>query len=46
LVIAATGYGISHEDTKHTDKCRNNKTTQKQNDVTLDKYVFKIKKKF
>jgi hypothetical protein len=31
-----------HKDTKHTDKCRNNKTktTQKQYDETTDKYFF------
>jgi hypothetical protein len=38
------GYGISHKDTKHTDKCSNNKTktTQKQNDEATDKYFFEI----
>jgi hypothetical protein len=24
--MATIGYGISHKNTKHTDKCRNNKT--------------------
>jgi hypothetical protein len=38
------GYGLSHKDTKHTDKCSNNttKTTQKQTDKTTGKYFFKI----
>jgi hypothetical protein len=42
--MTAIGCGIYHEDTKHTDKCSNNKTkaTQKQNDETTDKYFFKI----
>jgi hypothetical protein len=41
--MATTGCGISHKDTKHTDKCSNNnktKTTQKQHDETTDKYFF------
>jgi hypothetical protein len=40
--MATTGCGIIHEDTKHTDKCSNNKTktTQKQYDKTTDKYFF------
>jgi hypothetical protein len=44
FVMATIGHGISHKDTKHTDKCSNNKTKtkQKQNDKTTDKYVFKI----
>jgi hypothetical protein len=44
FVIAPTGCGISHKDTKHTDKCSNNKTqaTQKQNNDTTDKHFFKI----
>jgi hypothetical protein len=44
FVMATTGCGISHTDTKHTDKCSNNKTdtTQKQSDKTIDKYFFKI----
>jgi hypothetical protein len=43
FVTATIGCGISHKDTRHTDKCRNNKrkTPQKQDD-TIDKYVFKI----
>jgi hypothetical protein len=41
FIIATTGCEISHKDTKHTDKFSNNKTTQKQNDETMDKYVFK-----
>jgi hypothetical protein len=42
--MATIGCGISHEDTKYTDKYSNNKTktTQKQNDETTDKYFFKI----
>jgi hypothetical protein len=28
--MATTGCGINHKDTKHTDKCRNNKTTKPQ----------------
>jgi hypothetical protein len=41
--MATIGCGISHKDTKHSDKCSNNKTktTQKQNKIT-DKYFFKI----
>jgi hypothetical protein len=40
--MAAIGCGISDKDTKHADKCSNNKTktTQKQNDETTDKYFF------
>jgi hypothetical protein len=36
--MATIGCGISHKDTKHTDKCSNNKTktTQKQNDEATD----------
>jgi hypothetical protein len=43
FVIAIVRCGISHED-KKIDKCSNNKTktTQKQNDETIDKYFFKI----
>jgi hypothetical protein len=39
--MAIIGCGISHKDTKHTNKCSNNKTktTQKQNDETEDKYL-------
>jgi hypothetical protein len=35
--------GIIHKDTKHTDKCSNNKTetTRKKNDETTDKYFYK-----
>jgi hypothetical protein len=42
--MATTGCRISHKDTEHPDKCSNNKTekTQKQNDETTDKYLFKI----
>jgi len=34
---------MSHKDTKHIDKCSNNKTKtiQKQNDEITDKYFFK-----
>jgi len=38
--IAKIGCETSHKDTKHSVKCSNNKTTQKQNE-TMDKYVFK-----
>jgi len=40
FVIATIGCGISHKNTKLTDKCSNNKTktTQKQNDKTTNKY--------
>jgi len=43
-VIATVGRGINRKDTKHTDKCSNNKTktTQKPNDETIDIYFFKI----
>jgi hypothetical protein len=36
--MGAIGCGISHNDTKHTDNCSNNKTrtTQKQSDKTTD----------
>jgi hypothetical protein len=43
--MTTIGCGISHKDTKHTDKCSNNKTkttTQKQNYETTGKYFFKI----
>jgi hypothetical protein len=42
-VMVRVGCGISHKDTKHRDKCSNDKTktTQKQNDETTDKYIFK-----
>jgi hypothetical protein len=37
-----TKVDISHKDTKHTDKCSNNKTkTQKQNDETIDNFFSK-----
>jgi hypothetical protein len=44
FVMATVGCGINHKDEKRTDKCSNNKTktTQKQNDETTDKYLFKI----
>jgi hypothetical protein len=44
LVMVTIGCGISHKDTKHTDKYSNNKTktTPKQNDETTDKNIFKI----
>jgi hypothetical protein len=44
FVIATIGRGISHKDTKHTDKSSNSKikTTQKQIDETTGKYFFKI----
>jgi hypothetical protein len=37
--MATVGCGISHKNTKRTDKCSNNKTktTQKQNDEITDK---------
>jgi hypothetical protein len=40
--MATTGCGISRKDTKHTDKCSNNKTrrTQNENDEITDKYFF------
>jgi hypothetical protein len=51
--MAAIGCGISHKDTKHTDKCSNNrtKTAQKLLDKSTDKYFFfqntvKITQKF
>jgi hypothetical protein len=42
--MAKIGCEISHKDSKHTDKCSNNKTKekQKQNKETTDKYFFKI----
>jgi hypothetical protein len=42
--MARVGCGKSHKDTKHINKCSKNETkaTQKQNDETRDKYVFKI----
>jgi hypothetical protein len=42
--MATVGCGVIHKDTKHTDKCSNNKTktAQKQNDETTHKYFFKI----
>jgi hypothetical protein len=42
--MVTVGCGITHKDTKHTDKCSNNrtKTTQKQYDETIDKYFYKI----
>jgi hypothetical protein len=40
--MATIGCGISHKDTKHTDKCSNNKTkTQTQKDETTDTAFFK-----
>jgi hypothetical protein len=44
FVMAKIGCGISHEDTKYTDKCSNSetKTTQGQYDETTDKYFFEI----
>jgi hypothetical protein len=44
FVMATIGCGISHKVTKHTDKCRNNKTktTQEQEDETLDKFFQNI----
>jgi hypothetical protein len=43
FVMATVGCGISHKDTKPTEKCSNSriKTTQKQNNETTDKYLFK-----
>jgi hypothetical protein len=40
--MATVRCGISHKDTKHTDKCSNNKTktTQKQTAQTTDIYFF------
>jgi hypothetical protein len=41
--MATIRCGISHKDTKLTDKCSNNETEiQKQNDETTNKYFFKI----
>jgi hypothetical protein len=42
--MATVGCGINHKDTKHTDKCSNNKTetTQNENYETTDEYFFKI----
>jgi hypothetical protein len=44
--MATIGCGISHKNTKHTDKCRTNKTktTQKQYDETTGKYFFQNKR--
>jgi len=45
FVVATVGCGVNHKDTKHTDECSNNRTTQttqKQYDEITDKYVFKI----
>jgi hypothetical protein len=41
--MATVGCGISHKDTKHTDKLCNNKTktTKKQYNETTDRYFFK-----
>jgi hypothetical protein len=38
--MATTGCGISHKDTKHTDKCSNNKTNRmtKPQANTFSKY--------
>jgi hypothetical protein len=43
FVMATIGCGISHKDTKHADKCSNNKTKtkQKRNDENTDKYFSK-----
>jgi hypothetical protein len=42
--MATIGCGVSHKDTKHTDKCSNNKIkTQKKYNETTDKYFFKIR---
>jgi hypothetical protein len=42
--MATVGCGISNKNTKYADKCSNNKakTTEKQNDETVDKCFFKI----
>jgi len=32
--MATVGCGISHKDTKHTDKCSNNKTKKNRNKTT------------
>jgi hypothetical protein len=42
--MARIGCGISHKNTKHTDKCRNSKTKtiQEQNDENTYKHFFKI----
>jgi hypothetical protein len=43
FVTATTGCGIHHRDAKDTNKCSNNKTrTQKQNNETTGKYIFKM----
>jgi len=44
FVMATIRCGTSHKDTKHTDKCSNNKTktTKIQNNESTDKYFFKI----
>jgi hypothetical protein len=44
FVIARVECGIRHKGTEHADKCSNNKTktTQKQNDEIIDKYIFKM----
>jgi hypothetical protein len=42
--MATIGCGISHKDTKHTDKCSNKKkTTQKPNGETTDKFQNTVK---
>jgi hypothetical protein len=33
--MATTGCGISHKDTKHTDKCRKNKTKTTQTQYNI-----------
>jgi hypothetical protein len=42
--MATLRYGMGHKNTKHTDKCRKNKTktTQTQYDETTDKNFSKI----
>jgi hypothetical protein len=41
--MAIIGCVISHKDTKHTDKCSSNEKKQhRNNDETIEKYVFKI----
>jgi hypothetical protein len=38
MYVHTVGCGISYKDTKHTDKCSNNKTkTQEQNNETAGK---------
>jgi hypothetical protein len=38
--MAITGCGISHKDTKHTDKCSNNTKQQRNNMTKLKTNMF------